>query len=70
MGELLAEATGSGRVIGLGATAAPADVDPKAAKKARKALKASEAELEGIFQEIGLSEAQAKTATRGREVAA
>jgi hypothetical protein len=68
-GEVLAEATGSGRVFGMGTTARAA-VDPKAAKKARKALKEADNELESIFTSLGLEEAQAKAATSGREVAA
>lgn len=66
-GEYLATITGSGRIVGMGS--APVTVDPKEAKKERKALKESRREARDIFQDLGLTEEQAKLAAKGREAA-
>jgi hypothetical protein len=66
-GEYLASITGSGRVVGM---ASVTPIDPKEAKRAKKDLKESKREARDIFESLGMTEAQAKMAVRGREDAA
>jgi len=66
-GEYLASITGSGRVVGMGSVT---PIDPKEAKREKKALKESKREARDVFESLGMTEAQAKLAVRGREDAA
>lgn len=69
MGVLLSEAAGGGRVFNMGASATEPAVDPKKLKEAKKADKEARREVADVFGELGLSEAGAKRAAKGREVA-
>lgn len=66
-GEYLASVTGSGRVLGMGATAVA--IDPKEAKREKKALKEAKREAVEVFESLGLTKEQAKLAAKGREAA-
>ncbi len=67
-GAYLAKVTGSGRVFGNGSSAAFSEAKPdKAAlKEARKEREAEEEHAVSVYQRLGLSEAGAKVAAKGR----
>ncbi len=62
-GEYLASLSNSGRVVNMGG--GDREIDPKEAKKEKKALKEAMKADEQIFRELGLSETAAKFAARG-----
>jgi hypothetical protein len=69
IGELLTEASGGGRVTGFGA-APVVSIDPKEAKRERKALKEARKQDEDVLLELTGDKEVAKLAARGREDAA
>jgi hypothetical protein len=69
IGEILAEATGSGRVFGLG-SAPVINIDPKEAKRERKLLKEERKRDIDILEELTGNKEVAALAAKGREDAA
>ena len=64
-GQYIAQLTGGGRVLGMG-IAPTVEVDRKEAKKAKKELKEARKSAVQTFMDIGMDEAAAKIAARGK----